>query len=78
MPKRAVRILIAAGLMSLLGAAGSAQSTHDTNKPQATPPPPPPAPVQLRATVATAPVSTKYSPGTRDVCDKHPNLKQCS
>ena len=77
MPKRAVRILIAAGLMGLLGAAGSAQSTHDTNKPQATPPPPP-APVQLRSTAAAAPTPAKYSAGTRDVCDKHPNLKQCS
>jgi hypothetical protein len=77
MPKRAVRILIAAGLMGLLGAAGSAQPTRDNSKPQSTPPPPP-SPVQLRATLATVPATTKYSAGTRDVCDKHPNLKQCS
>jgi hypothetical protein len=76
MPKRAVRILGAAVLTGLLGAAGSAQQSHGAGKAPAVPPPAA-TPVRASATTAAATV-VKFGPMTRDVCDKHRNLKQCS
>ena len=75
MPKRAVRIFVAAVLMGFLGAAGSAHQSRDPGKTQAAPPPPP---TPVRSTATTAATISKFAPVTRDVCDKHPNLKQCS
>lgn len=72
MPNGAVRILIAAGIaMTVLSGSGT-QQTHDTSKPV-------PQPVSAPATTMPggAPVS-KAMPISKDVCEKHPNLKQCT
>jgi hypothetical protein len=71
MPKRVVGILIISVLTGICGAAGAAQQTHGNAKPVATTQPPP-SPQQTSATTA------KFAPVSRDVCAKHPNLKQCS
>jgi hypothetical protein len=74
MPKRAIRILcMAIGVMLPL-AAEAADQTHATAK--AAVPQPSPAPNQSQAHPNAQP--GKYVALYRDVCDKHPNLKQCS
>jgi hypothetical protein len=73
MPKRVVGILIVAGVAALAGGAGASQQSHDTSK---SAPPPQPQPVSARTT--TSNTAGKVSTISRDVCAKHPNLKQCS
>ncbi|HTW36109.1 MAG TPA: hypothetical protein VMD53_15930 [Rhizomicrobium sp.] len=72
MPKQAVGILIVGVLAALSSGAGAAQQDHGTGKTASQPAPPPPTPVS-QATAAG-----KFAPVSRDVCAKHPNLKQCS
>ncbi len=70
MPKQAIRIL-AMSVMLPLGAEAAEQS-HATAK--AVVQQPAPAPNQGQSHASVQPVKFLY----RDVCDKHPNLKQCS
>jgi hypothetical protein len=73
MPKRVVGILIISVLAGICGAASAAQQGHGSAKsvaPATTQPPP--SPQQTSASAA------KFAPVSRDVCAKHPNLKQCS
>jgi hypothetical protein len=71
MPKRVVGILVIAVLAAVTGAAGSQQQGHASTKSA--------QPAQPQT--ASAPVSATNAKSTtisRDVCAKHPNLKQCS
>ena len=74
MPKRVVGILIVGVLAALGGAAGAAQQNHTANKTASQQPQPQPvsSPAPVNATAA------KFMAISRDVCAKHPNLKQCS
>jgi len=73
MPRKTVGILIVGVLAAFSGAAGAEQHGNGTSKAASQP-----------ATASTTPVSqtntaaTKFVPVSRDVCAKHPNLKQCS
>ncbi len=73
MPKQSVGILIVGVLAALSSAAGAAQQDHGTSKTA-------PQPVQPQPTTVsqTSPTAGKFVPVSRDVCAKHPNLKQCS
>jgi hypothetical protein len=73
MPKRVVGILIVGVLAALSSAAGAAQQDHGTGKTASQSAPPQPSPVSQTNTTAA-----KFVPVSRDVCAKHPNLKQCS
>lgn len=75
MAKRTLRILIAVAVTgaALCGAARADQQGHANDK-QASPPPATTATAAPRSGVQPA----KFSPVAHDVCDKHPNLKQCS
>ena len=72
MPGPVIRILCSGILSASLcaGAAHADQQNHDANKS-----PPPPASTPATHTGQPAAKFTAYS---RDVCVKHPNLKQCS
>lgn len=73
MPMRAVRILSVVIAAGLAGPVHAAQQGHDTSKIAAQPAPPTPP----NSTHASTPPA-KPATLSRDVCDKHPNLKQCS
>ena len=73
MPKKTVGILIVGVLAALSGAAGAEQHGNGTSKAASQSAPPQPTPVSQTATAAV-----KSVPVSRDVCAKHPNLKQCS
>jgi hypothetical protein len=74
MPKRSVRILILAmlGVAPLQGQA--AEQNRGNNKAATQQTPPPTGQSQPQPTAQPA----KFTPVNRDVCDKHPNLKQCA
>jgi hypothetical protein len=72
MPKRVVGILIVGVLAALGSAAGAAQQDHATK----TASQPAPQPVSMPSQTNTN--AAKFTPISRDVCAKHPNLKQCS
>jgi hypothetical protein len=72
MPKKTVGILIVGVLAALGSAAGAEQHGNGTSK-TTSQPAPSPTPVSQTNTAAT-----KFVPVSRDVCAKHPNLKQCS
>jgi len=76
MPNSAVRILVSATLVASLfsGPAGADQQSRDNTKPTSQPAQPAPTPAHGNA----APNAGKFAPVSRDVCEKHPNLKQCS
>jgi hypothetical protein len=68
MPNGALRFLaVAMVALSVLSGAGQ---THDNGKPS-------PQPAQQPAGNDRA-ASPKLPAASRDVCEKHPNLKQCS
>lgn len=71
MPKRVVGILAMSVLMGLSVATNAAEQGHDGKSSTLTTQPAP-QPQQTNAT------TTKLAPVSRDVCAKHPNLKQCS
>ncbi|HUO93820.1 MAG TPA: hypothetical protein VMU22_12900 [Rhizomicrobium sp.] len=73
MPKRVIGILIVAGMAALMGGAGASQQSHDTSKSTQ---PAQPQPIAVRTITNTT--AGKVSTISRDVCAKHPNLKQCS
>ncbi len=72
MPKRAIRILVMSVMLPL--AAEAADQTHASVK--AVVPQPSPASSQSQPHPSVQPA--KFTALYRDVCDKHPNLKQCS
>jgi len=67
MPNGALRILITAAVA--LTVLSGADQTHGNGKPTPQPATPPER--------ASAPAA-KFLPVSKDVCEKHPNLKQCS
>ena len=73
MPRKTVGILIVGVLAALSGAADAAQQDHTTTKTVSQPAPATSSPVSQ-----TNAANTKFVPVSRDVCAKHPNLKQCS
>ena len=73
MPKKTVGILIVGVLAALSSVAGAAQQDHSTTKTASQPASPLPQPVSQTNTA-----NAKFAPVSRDVCAKHPNLKQCS
>jgi hypothetical protein len=73
MPKRVVGILIVGVLAALSGAAGAPQQGNGTSKTASQPARPQPSPASQTNTA-----TGKFAPVSRDVCAKHPNLKQCS
>jgi len=73
MPKQTIGILIVGVLAALSGAAGAAQQDNSTTKTASQPAPTQPSPVSQTNTG-----TGKFAPVSRDVCAKHPNLKQCS
>jgi hypothetical protein len=70
MPKRAIRILVMSVMLPL--AAEAADQSHAPAKAAVQQPAATPSPT--RANVQPVKFTAVY----RDVCDKHPNLKQCS
>jgi len=73
MPKQSVGILIVGVLAALSSAAGAEQHGNGTTKTASQPAQPQSTPVSQTNTA-----SGKFAPVSRDVCAKHPNLKQCS
>jgi hypothetical protein len=73
MPKKTIGILIVGVLAALSSAAGAAQQDNSTAKTASQPAQPQPSPVSQTNTA-----TGKFAPVSRDVCAKHPNLKQCS
>ena len=72
MPEQAIRILCMVMSVMLSFGAEAAEQSHATAK--AVVQQPSPAPNQSQSHASAQPVKFLY----RDVCDKHPNLKQCS
>jgi hypothetical protein len=72
MPKRVVGILVISVLMGLSAAVNAAEPSHDNGKSATPTTQPAPQPQQTGA------APPKLLPVSRDVCAKHPNLKQCS
>jgi hypothetical protein len=74
MPKRVIGILVISVLAALTGAAGQTHENPKTSTSTSASTPTQPSPQPQQTSAATA----KFGPVSRDVCAKHPNLKQCS
>jgi hypothetical protein len=74
MPKRAIRILCMVVSVILPLAAEAADQSHATAKAVA----PQPTTVPNQSPSHSSAPPGKFTALYRDVCDKHPNLKQCS
>jgi hypothetical protein len=72
LPNPAVRILFSAVLAAFVlpGAANATDQSSDGGKSA-------PAPTTSAGSRGNT-TPAKFTPATRDVCKKHPNLKQCS